>query len=107
MPPAALGYRPTAELSSWLPSREAAKVTSGEGAATLGAVAELVINLSIAQRSRHIYGGEHVVAKRSAARAAETLRQALQLQAPITVHFTPKAVFCGSHCLERGHPIYR
>ncbi len=82
-------------------------MTSGEGVATLSAVAELVINLSIAQRSHLIYGSGHVVARRSAEKAAESLAQTLALQAPISVHFTPQAVFCGSHCLERDHPIYR
>jgi hypothetical protein len=82
-------------------------VTAGDGAATLSAVAELVINLSIAQRSHLIYGSGHMVARGSAAKAAATLAQTLELQAPISIHFTSQAVFCGSHCLERSHPIYR
>jgi hypothetical protein len=75
--------------------------------ATLSAVAELVINLSIAQRSHLIYGATHTVARKSASKAIESLARTLELQAPVAIHFTPKAVFCGSHCLERSHPIYR
>jgi hypothetical protein len=80
---------------------------SGEGAATLAAVAELVISVSIAQRSLLIYGPEHLVAQKSVDKAKSALERALALQSPITLRMTPKAVFLGAHCLERNHPIYR
>jgi hypothetical protein len=81
--------------------------TSKVDLATVSAVADLVINLSIAQRSHLMYGGGHPMARRGAGQARETLRRALELQRPVAIHFTAGAVFCGPHCLERGHPIFR
>ena len=75
--------------------------------ATVSAVAELVIQVSLALRSHLIYGGSHPMARRNTGRVRETLQRALELQRPIVLHFTAGAVFCGPHCLERNHPIYR
>src|SRR5262245_25177773 len=85
----------------------AATVTSGEGVATLGAVSELVISLSIAQRSHLTYGPDHPVARKATEKMAGALSRALALEAPIVLRFTPKAVYLGRFSLERNHPIYR
>ena len=87
--------------------RSPAPATSPVDLATVSAVAELVIQLSIALRSHLIYGAAHPMARRNAGRVKETLQRALELQQPIALHFTASAVFCGPHCLERGHPIFR
>src|SRR5581483_10073068 len=70
-------------------------------------VAELVINLSIAQRSHLIYGREHEVARRTADNAEAALGRALALLQPIVIRFTPAAVFLGGQSLGAHHPIYR
>ncbi len=54
-----------------------------------------------------MYGGGHAVARRSSAKAAETLAHTLELQVPLALHFTKSAVFCGDRALARSHPIYR
>src|SRR6185503_10465121 len=82
-------------------------LVSGEGVATLGAVSELVISLSIAQRSHLTYAADHPVALRTTEKATAALARALALEAPIVLRFTPKAVFLGRFSLERNHPIYR
>lgn len=87
--------------------RSPAPATTQVDLATVSAVAELVIQLSIALRSHLIYGAAHPMAKRNAGRVKDTLLRALELQQPIALHFTASAVFCGPHCLERGHPIFR
>lgn len=82
-------------------------LVSGEGVATLGAVSELVISLSIAQRSHLTYGAGHPVALRTTDKATAALARSLALESPIVLRFTPKAVFLGRFSLERNHPIYR
>lgn len=82
-------------------------LVSGEGVAALGAVSELVISLSIAQRSHLTYGPGHAVALRTTEKTTAALARALALEAPIVLRFTPKAVFLGRFSLERNHPIYR
>ena len=82
-------------------------LVSGEGVAALGAVSELVISLSIAQRSHLSYGADHAVALRTTEKTTAALARALALEAPIVLRFTPKAVFLGRFSLERNHPIYR
>ena len=78
-----------------------------EDAATLSAIADFVVNLSIAERNHRIYGGDHPMGRRATDKVRGALDAALELRDPVTLRFTPTAVFCGSHCLERGHPIYR
>jgi len=80
---------------------------SRDDLATLSAVADFVINLSIAERNHLIYGADHPMACQTREKVLKALSRALELQDPIVVHFTQEAIFCGQHCLERSHPIYR
>lgn len=75
--------------------------------ATISSVADFVVNLSISARSQLIYGTDHPLARRMGAQLMARLKRALALRSPMTVRFTREAVFCGEHCLERSHPIYR
>jgi hypothetical protein len=78
-----------------------------EDLATLSAVAEAVVNLSIAERTQTMYGSSHPIAVQSRGTASHAIDRALELIDPVVLRFTPLAVFCGPHCLERDHPIYR
>lgn len=79
----------------------------GHDLATLSAVAEFVVHLSIGARNQQIYGVDHPTARRGFEKMDRSLRRALELCHPLELHFTPEAIFCGVQCLERGHPIYR
>jgi hypothetical protein len=78
-----------------------------EDAATISAVSDVVISLSIAQRSLLTYGVEHPVARKSLEKATSAVERAVALRSPFTLRMTPRAVYLGAHCLERNHPIYR
>lgn len=78
-----------------------------EDVATLSAVAEAVVNLSIAERTHVMYGTDHPIGSQATRKTMRALERALELTSPVVLRFTPLAVFCGPHCLERDHPIYQ
>ena len=79
----------------------------GETRATAVAATELVIALSIAQRTGLVYGGGHDIARRGAERVTGALARALHLESPLHFRFSPRNVFLGARNLSPGHTILR
>lgn len=80
---------------------------SGQARATVAAAADLVVTLSIAQRTALVYGSGHHMAQNAAQRVAAALERASALEAPLHLRFSPRHVFLGHRNLGAGHQVLR
>jgi HEAT repeat protein len=73
----------------------------------LNAVAQFVIDLSIAVKQHLIYGADHPVARANRRKLDAKLAEAFRFNRRLQLYFAGGTILCEGHYLDRKNPIYR